>query len=104
MKKLIFSLVCLVSIGNFALASSVDDVAVGTLEKQDSQAIFGNKDVGAVSLSQSEMRDTEGKFSFKIAGFRFRFFEHYMFEITKKQRSLVKIKTINFYSKDTKSY
>jgi len=62
MKKIIFSLVCLVSIGNFALASSVDDVAIGTLEKQDSQAIFGNKDVGAVSLSQNEMRDTKGEF------------------------------------------
>ncbi|KIM05138.1 MAG: hypothetical protein KN64_05035 [Sulfurovum sp. AS07-7] len=62
MKKLIFSLVCLVGIGNFALASSVDDVTVGTLEKQDSQAIFGNTDVGAVSLSQSEMSETKGEF------------------------------------------
>ncbi|TQV63343.1 MAG: hypothetical protein FNT15_04060 [Sulfurovum sp.] len=62
MKKLIFSLVCLVSVGNFALASSVDDVAIGILEKQDSQAIFGNKEVGAISLSQSEMRDTKGEF------------------------------------------
>jgi len=67
MKKIIFSLVCFVSIGNFALASSVDDLAIGTLEKQDSQAIFmdkiENKEVIILNDKQMEELKAKGWFS-----------------------------------------
>ncbi|KIM05140.1 MAG: hypothetical protein KN64_05045 [Sulfurovum sp. AS07-7] len=58
MKKLFFLLIWFVAIGNFALASSVDDITVGTLEKQDSQAIFGENDMNQqISLLNAEQMD-----------------------------------------------
>jgi hypothetical protein len=104
MKKGLMALAASAMVCSVAFASpSVNEPSFTGLNATEHTALFGESViVQVVALDGAEMKTTEGKFSFKIGKFNFKFFEKdsngykSIFQLLSGNKTVANIKTVSY--------